>query len=226
MKKLKKIIYWTIDYAYMANGWRMMYQYRKPPKHYLGHTISGKSPVILIQGVTLKWGFMKKLGDSISLTGHPVYIAPELGHNLGSVPAQSKIIEKIIIDNSLDEVVIVAHSKGGLIAKHLLNHSSVSPRIKKVIAIATPFHGSTLTKYLIGKPFKELRPKSETILNLSSKCDLDSKICTITPTFDNHVWHPRKSRLPTALINQTSAVRGHHKILFDSETIKAVLNLI
>ena len=169
---------------------------------------------------------MKKLSDAISLEGHPVYIAPELGHNLKSVPTQSKIIEKIITDNSLQGVVIVAHSKGGLIAKHLLNHSPVSPQIKKIIAIATPFHGSHLTKYLVGKFFKELHPNSEIIQTLNSKCDLDNKICTITPTFDNHVWHPNQSKLPTASTNQLAKVRGHHKILFDSQTIKTILNLI
>lgn len=210
----------------MANGWRLMYQHCKPPKHYIGHNVAGKNPVILIQGVTLKWGFMKKLGDAISLAGHPVYVAPELGHNLKPVPTQSKIIEKIITDNSLDNVVVVAHSKGGLIAKHLLNHSPISPKIKKIIAIATPFHGSTLTKYLIGEPFKELHPDSKLIQTLNSKCDLDNKICTITPAFDNHVWHPNKSQLSSASKNQLTKAHGHHKILFDPETIKAILDLL
>ncbi len=223
---MRKILDWAIDYAYMANGWRMMYQHRKPPKHYLGHVINGKNPVILIQGVTLKWGFMKKLGDAISLAGHPVYIAPELGHNLDSVPNQAKLIEQIILDNSLQNVVIVAHSKGGLIAKHLLNNSPVSPKIKKIIAIATPFHGSNLTKYLIGKPFKELHPNSETVQNLNSKCDLDKKICTITPTFDNHVWHPKQTKLNSASENITLPIKGHHKIIFNQKTIQTILNLI
>lgn len=223
---MKRLLYWITDYAYMTNGWRMMYRHRNPPKHYLGHIVPGKDPVILIPGITLKWGFMKRLGDAISLAGHPTYVVTELGHNMRSIPDSSKIVEKIISDNNLKSVTIVAHSKGGLIAKHLLNHSKYSPKITKIIAIATPFSGSSLAKYLPKKYFSELRPESEIINSLSVKCDLDSRICTIQPSFDNHVWHSQQKPYPVSSSNLVFETKGHHKILFDSTVINTVLELI
>lgn len=223
---MHNIFHWFVDYIYMANGWRLMYTHRNPPTHYLGHIVKGKNPVILIPGITLKWAFMKRLGDTISLTGHPVYVTSDLGHNLQQIPTQAKIIEKIITDNHLTKVTIVAHSKGGLIAKYLLNHSQTSPNIAKVIAIATPFHGSSLVKILPGKHFKELHPNSEIVKNLNAKCDLDSKICTVTPIYDNHVRSPQKGSLESASQNITLNVKGHHRILFDATAISQIVSLL
>ena len=223
---MKRLFHWAIDYAYMANGWRLMYQYRKPPKHYLGHIIEGKNPVILIPGITNKWGFMKRLGDKVSLAGHPVYIVPELGHNIRLVTDAAKLVEIIISDNDLKNVTIIAHSKGALIAKYLLNHSKYSSNISKIIAIAAPFHGSKLVKYLPIKPFKELRPDSNIVQLLNSKTDNDHKIFTISPQFDNHVWHTNKNHLKSAGKNITADTKGHHKILFDTTVINTVLDII
>ena len=203
-----------------------MYQYRKPPKHYLGHIIEGKNPVILIPGITNKWGFMKHLGDKVSLAGHPVYIVPELGHNMRLVTDAAKLVEIIISDNNLKNIVIITHSKGGLIAKYLLNHSKYSSDISKIIAIAAPFNGSHLVKYLPGKPFKELRPDSNIVQLLNSKTANDKKIFTISPSFDNHVWHTNKGHLESAKQNITMDTKGHHKVLFDSQVIEKVLELI
>lgn len=130
-----------------------MYLHRNPPKHYLGHIIKGKKPIILIPGIMGKWGFLKKLGDKISLEGHPVYIVPKLGYNLANIPTAAKIVEEIIDENNLKDVIIVAHSKGGLIGEYLL---TCDKRVEKLIAIATPFYGSHLAKFFRLKPFKEL----------------------------------------------------------------------
>ncbi len=71
-----------MDYIHMARGGISMVVHRDPPAHYLGHAVEGKAPVILTPGILGKWGFMKKLGDRISLEGHPVYIVSDLNYNV------------------------------------------------------------------------------------------------------------------------------------------------
>ena len=123
---VKKIINWVIDYTYMIHGSVTGLLHHKAPAHYLGHIQEGKVPIILIPGVLGRWGFLKNLGDKISLEGHPVYIVQSLKYNLFSIPESAKIIRKIV-DTIKKETphfsnaIIIAHSKGGLIGKYFFD---------------------------------------------------------------------------------------------------------
>ena len=202
-----------------------MFFYRKPPSHYLDYVIEDKNPVILIPGVSDKWAFLKKLGDSISLTGHPVYVSHELGSNLLNIPDSSKIIREIIDKNNLKNVVIVGHSKGGLIGKYLLMHTNSNDKIIRLIAIATPFSGSKIVKYLPWKRYKELMPTSKIIREVDSNKKVNSKIISIMPELDTRIWSDKGSFLEGAL-NIKVPIKGHHKIVFDKNVIKKIIDLI
>lgn len=219
---MSRVLYWLSDYVHVARGWVSMYIHRNPPKHYLGHIVEGKAPVILIPGITNKWGFLKKLGDKISLEGHPVYIVLKLGYNLVDIPTAAKTVQEIIDENNLKDVIIVAHSKGGLIGEYLL---TCDKRIKELVAIATPFYGSHLAKFFRLKPFKELSPGSKIITDLNLNEEVNKKIISIIPVFDNHVWHKSGSYLKGAK-NIKVQVPGHHKILFSDELSRKVLDLL
>lgn len=221
----KKTIYWIVDYYYLILGKILMYIYKNPPKHYLDYIVKGKNPVILIPGNSNKWGFLKHLGDSISLKGHPVYVVSGLQFNFLDIPTSAKIVRNIIDENNLGKSVIVGHSKGGLIGKYLLIHQNKDKKIKKVIAIGAPFSGSRLAKTSLRKSFKELLPESKILQELNSNTQVNSKIISIMPAFDNHVWHEKGSRLEGAT-NITVPTKGHHKIVFDKGVIKKITELI
>lgn len=225
MHAMKKTAYWIIDYYYLLYGIYLMLLHKNPPKHYLDFVVKGKSPVILIPGISNKWGFLKHLGDSISLKGHPVYVASELKFNFLDIPTSAKIVRNIIDKNNLKEVVIVGHSKGGLIGKYLLTHENKDGKIKKVIAIGAPFSGSKLAKTSLRKSFKELMPESKILQELNSNTQVNSKIISIMPAFDNHVWSEKGSRLLGAT-NITVPTKGHHKIVFDKDVIKKIIELL
>ena len=196
-----------------------------PLKHYLGHVLVGKEPVILIPGITIKWGFLRKLGDKISMSGHPTYVVPKLGLNFTDISTSAQIVREIINENKLKNVIIVAHSKGGLIGKYLLVNFNQDNRIKKVIAIAAPFSGSPLAKMIPHRSFRELRTTSKIIADLNSQQGVNSRIISIIPTFDNHVWQEANSFLKGAKNIQVN-VRGHHKVLFSKEVADKVLSCL
>lgn len=222
---MKKTGYWIIDYYYLLYGIYLMLTHKNPPKNYLDSAIKGKSPVILIPGISNKWGFLKHLGDSISQKGHPVYVASGLQFNFLDIPTSAKIVRQIIDGNNLKEAIIVGHSKGGLIGKYLLIHENKDNKIKKVIAIGAPFSGSWLAKTSLRKSFKELMPESKILQELNSNTQVNSKIISIMPTFDNHVWHKKGSHLEGAT-NITVPTKGHHKIVFDKDVIRKIIELL
>ena len=189
----KKFTNWVRDYLYLIKGYSFLFY--KPPKHYLGFVLEKKPPVILIPGVNIKWQFLKAIADLISLNGNPVYAVEHLGYNTKAIDHSAKVIRELIDEKNLHDVIIVAHSKGGLIAKHLLAYDNKDGRIVKVIAIATPFQGSHLVKFIRSKTLKELHPESEIIKKLHSQADVNHKIVSIFGEYDNHVWPTESSRL-------------------------------
>jgi len=217
---MKRLGHWIIDYLYMTHGQTIGFLRRKTPKHYLGFVRENKSPVILIPGLLERWGFLKKLGDKISLEGHPVYIVPKLGYNLKDIPTSAKIVREMIEETNIQNAVIVAHSKGGLIGKYLLIHLNDDQAVKGVISIATPYSGSYLIKFLPHKSFRELRTDSKIIHELQSHKEVNKKIISIAPIFDNHIWEG--SRLEGAE-NITVDEKGHHKIIYNKELEKIIL---
>lgn len=250
MNAHKKALSWIIDYGYMIHGALSSVVYRKPPKHYLGHVLENKVPVILIPGIFGKWSFMKKLGDKVSLEGHPVYIVPELGYNIYSIPSSAQKLRQVVLQafpklghimpriahgaqavqdvvekNNLRGVILVAHSKGGLIGKYLLSHLNNDNRVLGLISIATPFSGSSMAKLIPLDPIKELHVDSQIIHNLEKNKDVNHKIISISPAYDNHVWSEQGSFLEGAH-NIKVNVHGHHKVVYDEKVQKIVLDSI
>lgn len=220
-----KLLYWIVDYCYLLLGKLFMYIYKNPPKHYLDYVVKGKNPVILIPGNSNKWGFLKKLSDAISHLGHPVYVVEKLGSNLFDIPTSAKIVREIIDKNNLENVILLGHSKGGVVGKYILIHENKDNKISRLIAISAPFSGTNIVNNLPYKSFRELSPKSKIIQEINSNSEVNSKIVSIMPEFDNHVWSDKGSNLSGAT-NITVPTKGHHKIVFDKHVIKKIIELI
>lgn len=218
-----KIKDWTLDSLYAIHGFTKMYFYRKPPKHYLGFIKDGKYPIIIIPGYLLRWGFMKSIADKISRLGHPVYVLPHLGNNLKDISSSAKIVKELIEENNLKNIIIVAHSKGGLIGKYLMIHFDGNNRIAGLITIGTPHMGSNLANYFKFVKSNEFHPEHELIQELSKYSEVNKKIITISPSFDNIVLHEKKGTLDGALENIHVAVSGHHRAVFDKEVKAKVI---
>lgn len=225
LKLHKKIGHWLIDYTYLLRGGLQMVVHQNPPKHYLDFVKSNKAAVILIPGIFSKWSFMKHLGDKISLKGHPVYVIPELGYNTSDIPSSAEKLKGIIDRNKITNVVLVAHSKGGLVGKYFLSHFNLSGNVLGMIAIASPFSGSAMAKLIPHRALGELTGSSKVIENLEKHTEVNSKILSVIPEYDNHVWAERGSFLPGAS-NVYVPVKGHHKVIFNENVFKIIIDEI
>ena len=212
---------WVKDYLHLVQGHWRMFKYKEPPKHYLGLVVKGKAPIILIPGVHSTWPFLKPIADKLSLLGHAIYILPRLGYNTFEISASAKIVRDLIEEKDLINVIIIAHSKGGLIGKKVLITHNKDNRVKKLIAIATPFGGSEIVKYLPLKHLKDLYSQNKAILSLQKHTKTNSKIVSIYGLWDNHVWPTESCRLIGAK-NIKVNVLGHHKILNSRQVLKAI----
>lgn len=213
--------HWIKDYLHLVQGHWRMFKFKEPPKHYLGHVVKGKAPLILVPGIHSTWPFLKPIADKLSRSGHPVYILPRLGNNTFQISVSAKIVRDLIEEKGLKNTILIAHSKGGLIGKKVLIAHNRDNRVKKLIAIATPFGGSEIVKHLPLKHLKELHPKNKTLLNLQKHVKVNSKIVSIYGLWDNHVWPTESCHLIGAK-NIKVNILGHHKILSSGKVLKAI----
>lgn len=109
---------WTTDYVYVA--WRQVRGLVAPgdPDRYA----SGDGvPVVLLPGIYETWFFLEPLARVLHDAGHPVHPVPGLRYNLAGLDDSSRLVAERLAALGLDRVVLVAHSKGGLIGKHLMS---------------------------------------------------------------------------------------------------------
>ncbi|MEY4731495.1 MAG: hypothetical protein RL681_441 [Candidatus Parcubacteria bacterium] len=221
---MRRIGHWVRDYFYAGHRIVHAFIYRTPPQHYLGYVRVGKAPVIIIPGIYEKWNYLKPLADVISRKGHPVYVVPRLAHNTRAIPASADIVRKLISEKDLKNVVLLAHSKGGIIGKYLLAFLNSDHRVRRLIAIASPFGGSFLAHIPL-KGLGELRPGSEVLTRLDGRKDVNRDITSLFGAFDNHIWPASSCRLEGAENIQVDA-HGHHAILASPKTSEIVLRTI
>ncbi len=218
---INKIHGWAKDYLQAAHAHVHAVLVKKPPKHFLGHIVHGKKPIILIPGYLEKWNFLRTIANPLSHAGHPIYVVKNLGYNSKEIHFSSKLVFELINEFNLKDVVIISHSKGGLIGKYMLSFNNDDGVIEKLIAVATPWAGSNIVKLVPHKSAKELHPKSEIIEKLKQQDKINHKIVSIYGVYDNHVWPTKSCHLDGAK-NIEVNTHGHHTILFDKEVVKII----
>lgn len=171
-----------------------------------------RGDVVLIPGINERWTFLGVIGNRLNKDGWRMhYPVTDTRKPIDDITGE---VENYIRQNNLVKVVIIGHSKGGLIARNLVNR--INNRVKLVVILAAPHHG-TILAYLPLNGFSELRLNSKSIKNISS-LEVNEKIVNITPSWDNHII-PNSSLKLVGGRNVVIKVGGHTRILDASETI-------
>lgn len=213
---LRRGWYWGADYRYIVRAQGRGLRGRAVPASYAHGDLA---PVVLLAGVLEPWTLLRPIADRLHAAGHPIHVIDELAYNVMPVAQSSELAYRGLVRLGLRGVVLVAHSKGGLIGKHLLSRDREG-RIDRLIAVATPFHGSRLARLLPSRTIRALGPTDETILALAKRADLNHRVTSIYPSFDPHI--PDGSHLPGA-VNVPVAAMGHFRVLSDRQVIDAVI---
>ena len=207
--------YWGADYRYAMRAQGRGFLTRQVPDAYARGDLR---PVVLIAGVLEPWTLLRPAADRLNAAGHPVHVIPELAYNVITVAEASDLALGVVAARGLRDVILVAHSKGGLVGKHMLA-TDAAGRIRQLIAIATPFGGSRLARLIPSPTIRALRPEDATIVDLAARLELNARITSIYPAFDPHI--PGGSRLAGAT-NVEVAAMGHFRVLGDREVRDAV----
>ena len=172
-----------------------------------------KRPVVILPGVYETWHYLRPVCEALNRAGHPIEVLPELGLNQRTIPVTAQHVWRILVERDLHDVALVAHSKGGLVGKHLLAFDDREGRIDRLVAIATPFLGTSMA-HLGVLAMREFRPEVPVISTLRAEESVHHRIVSIFPSVDNHI--PEGSRV-TGARNVELAGTGHFRILLNPE---------
>lgn len=204
---LRRLGWWALDYLYA--GWRQVRAFADradPARFATGH----RAPIVVLPGVYEPWAFMRPLIDAMHQRGHPVHVVDALGHNRGRVDRAARLVDDYLAAQDLRDVVLLAHSKGGLIGKHLLSFGAEADRVRGMVAIATPFAGSRYARIMASPTLRAFSPSDSTIVALAQETSANARITSVFPAFDPHI--PEGSALEGAA-NVRIDTGGHFRVL-------------
>lgn len=211
-----KLLWWVADYLYAAR-WQAASIFGRAR---LADYASGdRSPVLVIPGIWETWSFMRPVMDAVHDAGHPVYAVASLRSNKAPLAASGAAVGEFLVVKNLRNVLIVAHSKGGLIGKYAMALADDERRILGMIAVSAPFSGSRYARFLLLPSLRALAPADPTIVRLTGLSEVNERIISVYPVFDPHI--PGGSELPGAR-NIVLPTGGHFRVLGLPETIEIV----
>lgn len=205
-----------LDYAWAFSTRAGYLRERTPPEALSEGTAR---PVLLIPGVYEPWRYLLTIGRRLHAAGHPVHALPELGYNVMPIAETAALAQRYLDENDLRGVAIVGHSKGGIVGKHMMAFDDVEHRIDRMVAISSPFSGSTRAKYVPVRPLRPFLPTDALLGSLAANLELNSRITSIFTEVDHVI--PNGSVLPGATNVEVPLV-GHFRLLSDPRVLDMV----
>jgi pimeloyl-ACP methyl ester carboxylesterase len=216
VKALRTLEWWTRDYAYAAVWQARAFANRTDPRRF---TEGDKTPILVIPGVYESWKFLQPLIVALHERGHPVHVVDPLRHNRRPVTTGAGLVADYMLDRDLRDVVLVAHSKGGLIGKHVMALGPAMDRVRGMVAVAAPFGGSRYAPLMVSPTLRSFSPHDATILALARETAVNERIVSLYGRFDPHI--PGGSAL-TGARNVVLETGGHFRILAHPRVIAEV----
>lgn len=216
MSAVRNARWWALDYV-AAVRWQLgpLLQHHDPADFLSGEP--GMRPVVVLPGIWETWRFLLPLVERLHRAGHPVHAVTALRTNGATLESSADIVASYLADHELQDVLVVAHSKGGLIGKDLMLRADSGPRVRKMFAVAAPFSGSLYARYLLLPSLHAFSPTAPGTLRLAADRSVNGRITSVWAAFDPHI--PGGSELPGAARNLRVEDGGHFRILRNPEVL-------
>jgi pimeloyl-ACP methyl ester carboxylesterase len=210
--------WWALDYV-AAVRWQVgpLLEHHDPTAYLAGRP--GMRPVVVLPGIWETWRFLLPLIERLHREGHPVHAVTSLRNNGATIDRSAEIVASYLRDHDLEDVLIVAHSKGGMIGKEVMLRPDSGLRVRKMLAISAPFSGSVYARFLLLPSLRALSPNDPTTLRLAADHRVDDRITSVWAAFDPHI--PGGSRLQGAE-NVRIDDGGHFRILRNPQVLALV----
>jgi triacylglycerol esterase/lipase EstA (alpha/beta hydrolase family) len=187
-------------------------------------------PVILVHGVMVNdgvWFTMRRylarhgVGAVYTINYSPPY--GDIEHFAEQLGAK---IESVCAVTGAARVLLVCHSMGGLVARAYVRQRGPA-RIKRIVTIGTPHHGSVFARGVIGRCLAQMRPGNAWLAELNRDESKPSAV-PITSIWSRHdsLVAPQASGELACAENVAVVGVGHNALLGNTRVFDHVRRLI
>ena len=177
-------------------------------------------PVLLIHGYGCNSGYWRSMRRRLvqsRISFKAIDLEPLLGGIDDYAGSIDKALQSLCRESGKEQIIILAHSMGGLAARAYLRQYS-SRRIAKIITIGTPHYGTVLANFAIGVNSLQMRwnddmrpgQPSDWLRSLASSEDAAKRaLITSIYSLDDNIVAPQQSSHLTGAKNIELTAIGH-----------------
>ncbi len=186
----------------------------------------GGRPVVLLHGWAMTPASLGLLALRLRRAGRRPYLLgyPSTGADMNRKAATiARQIASIREESGADQVDIVAHSLGGLLARAAMRDCGGLDFIGRLVTLGTPHQGTVLAAFLSWPRIKPMRPGSRFLQGLAENDPLPSRlaITAVFSGFDALVFPQRLAEYPGAMNVEVDDV-GHMSLLVSRRVYRVV----
>ena len=177
---------------------------------------AGDTPVLFVHGYICNAGFWRRIIRQLSGSGRGNLFTINLEPLNASMDQLAKQltarIDEVLEATGVDGLVLVAHSMGGLVSRRALENTRLASKVRCLITLGTPHHGSVLANTAVGEIGRQMLPGSDWLMALNTRMSrLPVPIISIYSYHDNIVAPQTSPCLPGARNIALSGV-GHQEM--------------
>jgi triacylglycerol esterase/lipase EstA (alpha/beta hydrolase family) len=101
-------------------------------------------PVVLIHGFGGTPASLGTLASRLESAGHEVIVVALPDNGVGPIDRSAAALERAVDESGAEQVDIVAHSIGGVVARFWLRYDDGARRTRHVVTLGSPHHGAQL----------------------------------------------------------------------------------
>jgi triacylglycerol lipase len=200
----------------------------------LGALSALRRPVVLLHGFASTPTTLAFLARHVRGQLKRPVLRPSLGFGWGDLPRAAQQVAAAIAAAGCDEVDVVGHSLGGLVATELLKSIDRGARVRRVITLGTPHAGVPFARFAavatlgLSRSMWQLVPGSEFLARLAARpVPKGSELVAISGDADTLI--PERSSW-LAIAPRQCSVRlrdmGHMQLVFHRDALQLVGDLL
>lgn len=186
----------------------------------------GRPPVLLIHGYACSraaWWRMRRRLEAAGWTVATLNLEPIYTSIDNYVEPVARRIDEVLAATGAEQVIVVGHSMGGLVARaYLRQHGGA--KVARLVTLGTPHGGSELARVGLGGNARQMEPGNPWLTALAdAKIPVDT--LTIFNPYDNYVMPPSNLLLPGAATRAVDDV-CHLSMLYSPRVVDALLEAL
>jgi pimeloyl-ACP methyl ester carboxylesterase len=191
------------------------------------------TPIVLVHGIADNRSAFAVLRRTLRRRGYgritTVNYSPLTSDVRQAAEYLAEHVERVCAQTGYDEVFIVGHSLGGIIARYYIQRLGGDERVNTAITLGSPHAGTQTARLLPLKVTRQLRPGSELMRELALPANCRTRFVAIYSDRDEIVVPNRSAKLEHPDL-QVTRIRvhgvGHLSLLVDREVVHTVADAL